>query len=584
MTLVDRKPSPLNRSDLLNGCLLTLVVAAIFGARLGVLPLHGEESRWAGGAALMMETGDWIVPRQQYRVFPERPPLSSWAMAGASKVCGGLNGVAVRLPSVIGIVLTMLLIFFYSRQFLEPIGALTAAGAYASMAQVLQIGRVGESESLFTLFVASSLLLWHWAYASKWPNLALWMIPYSAVALGALTKGIQAPIYFVSTIVLYLLIRRDWRTLFTWQHFAGLLLGTAIVAAWQIPFLQRTEPADTLAIWFGLVADRVGTGGMLNHLMSYPLETLACLLPWSLVLPMLFYSAVRQSVANSRDLLFFILISIAATYPSVWFSIGAKGRYFMPLYPCVAILVGLIAQAAIRSDKESLAYRVWGRFLVFMGTVAALVGLAVASANFFPQLEAIALGVEATVLVSCFSALCAAFIFWAKPHPTRSIFAIYSIVVLMGLIYDGVAIPSREKTRADFASMLAEVRNQLPADAKLASMGAVDHRFCFYYGKTIPQLDWPAASSDVPDEIEYFCFDRRETDTAQRRTEGRGRVWTTTAGTLPFSWEEIARVPSDSRVGSKPRNHIVIGRRIREPRSSVAKESDAGPAQISITR
>ena len=38
------------------------------------VPLRGEESRWACGARWMLASGDWIVPRQQGTVFPERPP------------------------------------------------------------------------------------------------------------------------------------------------------------------------------------------------------------------------------------------------------------------------------------------------------------------------------------------------------------------------------------------------------------------------------------------------------------------------------------------------------------------------------
>ena len=256
----------------------------------------------------------------------------------------------------------------------------------------------------------------------------------------------------------------------------------------------------------------------------------------------------------------------------------------MPLYPCIAILIGLITQAAILSDRKSPAHRAWARLLILMGTISALVGAAIISANFVPQLEEIAVGPTASAFIVCLAALCAVIIFWAKSSPSRASFAIYSMVILLGLIYAGVVMPTRAKTRADHASKLAEVRDQLPADVNLVSMGAVNHRFCFYYGKTIPQIDWPVVASEVPDDVEYFCFDRHAWDTPERRVEGRGRTFTTTLGTLPFAWEEITRVHSDNRTGKNLENYVVIARRISEPKSSIAQNPNDRGMQKSIAR
>src|SRR3989304_4188384 len=77
--------------------LVAVFVATIYGARLGRLPIVGEESRWATGAREMLSTGDWIVPRQQGQVFPERPPMTMWAIAVAGRLRGGVGPLPVRL-------------------------------------------------------------------------------------------------------------------------------------------------------------------------------------------------------------------------------------------------------------------------------------------------------------------------------------------------------------------------------------------------------------------------------------------------------------------------------------------------------
>jgi len=80
---------------------LIVLVAALYLLPLGVLPLCGEETRWAQGAREMLQTGDWIVTRQQGAIHADRPPLGCWAMAAVGAVWGRIDVVAVRLPSVL---------------------------------------------------------------------------------------------------------------------------------------------------------------------------------------------------------------------------------------------------------------------------------------------------------------------------------------------------------------------------------------------------------------------------------------------------------------------------------------------------
>ena len=104
------------------------------------------------------------------------------------------------------------------------------------MPQVLQLGHFAESDALFSLFAAASLLVWHWGYTRKWPAASVWGCGYLLAALAALTKGPQGPIYFLGPILIFLLLRRDWRYLLSLPHLAGMAVFAAVVGAWQIPF------------------------------------------------------------------------------------------------------------------------------------------------------------------------------------------------------------------------------------------------------------------------------------------------------------------------------------------------------------
>jgi 4-amino-4-deoxy-L-arabinose transferase-like glycosyltransferase len=201
--------------------ILTLLVVGIYAVRLTALPVCGEESRRATVAMEMMDTGDWIVPRQQGQWYFSRPPLQNWIIAGFGLARGEVDVAAIRLPSALAILVTALLIYGYGRTFLSRFGAFAAGAVFITAGQVLQIGNLGETEAIFTLLVSASLLVWHWGYVRSWPPAWFWIAGGTLAALGALAKGLQAPAYFFGTVGVFLVVRRDWRRPIAWQPLAG---------------------------------------------------------------------------------------------------------------------------------------------------------------------------------------------------------------------------------------------------------------------------------------------------------------------------------------------------------------------------
>src|SRR5689334_18490941 len=97
--------------------LLVLLVVGVYFSRFDEPSLRGEETRWAGCAREHLMTGDWIVARQQGLVHPDRPPLVNWLIAGCMLVLGTDSILAVRLPSMLSTLATVVLIYAYGRVF-----------------------------------------------------------------------------------------------------------------------------------------------------------------------------------------------------------------------------------------------------------------------------------------------------------------------------------------------------------------------------------------------------------------------------------------------------------------------------------
>jgi 4-amino-4-deoxy-L-arabinose transferase-like glycosyltransferase len=559
--------------DVAAAALLVVIVSTIYGARLSRLPIVGEESRWGTAAREMLASGDWIVPRQQGHVFAERPPLTIWAIAVTGYLRGAVDPIAVRLPSVIAIVLTTLLIYLYGRANLSRFAAWAATLVYATMAQVLQIGRMGESEAVFTLLVAASLLLWHLAYAKRWPPLATWSLGFGFSALAALVKGPQAPIYFVAITTVYLLLRRDWRYLVSWQTAVGLVVSVAIVAAWQIPFYLAAGWQATVSMWMGLTQDRVRFAGLAQHVITFPLETFACLLPWSPILVALANRKTRALIGEHADIVKFLLTSFAVAYPTVWIAAGARGRYFMPLYPCAAVLIGMVIDRCTLAVLGSYPRRAWHQFLSLCGMLIIASGLAIGCIGALPgQSSQILWQPRWFGLAYGLLALLAGCVLWAcyrAGSQAKRYVAAAVVASFMSLAFVGLWINVDVAHWNDISTAVESLRDQLPPGSQLVSFSPIEHRFAFYYPQPIAELDWPLTTSDVPPDVDYFCFMRNPGDTATSRASGRGRSVTTTPGTLPFAWEEVTSLCSERVVSGESPRSVVLGRIVRPLRAEV---------------
>src|SRR5690242_5300352 len=65
-----------------------------------------DEPRYSQTSRQMLQSGDWVVPRLMDEVRTAKPIFIYWCQAGAMRIVGD-NPFAARLPSVVGMVLTL---------------------------------------------------------------------------------------------------------------------------------------------------------------------------------------------------------------------------------------------------------------------------------------------------------------------------------------------------------------------------------------------------------------------------------------------------------------------------------------------
>lgn len=530
--------------------LVALVLGVYFTRPLG-LTLRGEETRRGRIAYEMLHNNDWLVPRVQGQPLISRPPLQNWLIAWAGVARGRIDALAVRIPSLVATLLTCLLIYGYGRQSLSSLGALAAAASYATLFHVLALGRLGETEALFTLLLSASLLLWHWGYRARCNPLVLWSASYLLVACGMLTKGLQSPVYFAGTVGAYLFATRDPRFALSRSHAAGILILALVVGTWQVAFTQRLGMGETVGVYGNDVVMRfadAGWGTVIAHLVTYPVELFAgCLAPWSVLLLAFANRQFRQTLAPWRDLVLYLAISLMVAFPFVWLPPGSRPRYFMPLYPEIALLIGLVFEQVLLAQPQ--AGRVWSWFLRLMAFAMIASAAAIATVSFL-RAELFLAQPASVVLVY---AACAGFGAWISvralraPVEQRHRLALLAIAGFVGLTYNLVAVNAMQRKSVDAVGEVAELRRKLPPNTKLVSFGLVSHLFLFHYVEDVPLLPWPKQADDVPEDVEYFCIN----------------VVRNVHPPLPFAWEPVATVNCDRTQRAEPIEWIVIGRRVR---------------------
>jgi 4-amino-4-deoxy-L-arabinose transferase-like glycosyltransferase len=395
------------------------------------------------------------------------------------------------------------------------------------------------------------MIVWLWGERRSWPKWLTWCSGYTLTALAALAKGPQAPVYFFGTVVLYLVVRNDWRMLFSKWHLVGLALFAVIVAAWQIPFTRAVGWDATRMIWTGDSAARfehLRGSDVLKHLLVYPLELFGCTAPWSILLIAFLSRRFRSRLAELQPQVTCLTIYFVVGFLPCWASPGGMTRYCLPLYPALALLVGVVVQRVSEVALSLRLSRAWANcWRLYAGTFVILAAV-IMGIRLGPRIDALQPWTQPIAICLVFLVVSAvAARFSSRTAATTDRRAIRGgVTALAGIVaiaYAGIIVNALVYRSANAPAAITALKNKLPAGTQLASLNGVHHLFAYLYGDPIDMHPWP--TQDDP-SIDWFCFSAL----------GDCR------GPLPFRWQEVAVISMDRNQHDRPENVVVVGRRL----------------------
>lgn len=422
---------PLERTEKRLLLLATLLLVAGHFIHLGTQPLYLEEPRRAIITMELLENANLLVPTLLGEYYYNKPPLFNWMLLVFARLAGGFQEWALRLPTVLSLLLWAGLIYFHGRRSVSVrYGWYSALLTLTCGAFLYYFSLIAEIDLFYSLLTFAGIMPLYYSYRSeRW--LATFMTIYGLAALGFLTKGLPSIAFTGISVLTWLGYHRDWKRLFSWQHIAGGVFFLIIIGAYYAGYSQFHDPAPVLERLWSESSDRTVAGAngidrFLLHLITFPVNFWANLLPVAgllLVFPVASIGRPNWKATWQQPFLRFSALMLGANIILYWLSPGTRLRYVYPLFPfAIYLMVWFWLQPKTRRWPLN-AFRIGAGVLIHILPVGALAIIWVPDLDFLPYRTALAIAF-AILLSGC------AWLFWRKPPPKMPP-ARYTLLVLL---------------------------------------------------------------------------------------------------------------------------------------------------------
>jgi len=411
----------------LTGLLFLLIPALLIN--LGIVPLYAEEPRRAAVALEMLLRGNWLVPTINGEIYYLKPPVFNWILALLYQLAGNPSEFITRLTTIISLLIFGLIIFGAGKKYVSPsFGALSAFLFVTAAGNLFFNALLAEIDIFYSMVTYASLIsMFHFQQQKKY--FLLFLMVYFLGAIGTLTKGLPSMLYTGLSLLVFFIVNKEFKKLFSLPHLAGILLYLIITGGYFLAYNQQGDAIRyllSLSVESGKRFSGDTFWDYLQHMALYPLDTLMNLLPASVLIIFTFRKSFIK-VIRGNSLMKFALLMLIVHFPVYWLPPGGKQRYIIMLYPFIIQILTYFY--LIYFTKENRKFRVFNIIVstaLAFGAIACLVPLFIGQMNFIPNLLLICL--------SSFLLMVVIFIFQLK-KPHYSIFSLLFAMVALRFLF-----------------------------------------------------------------------------------------------------------------------------------------------------
>ncbi|QEY62775.1 glycosyltransferase family 39 protein [Metapseudomonas lalkuanensis] len=236
------EPLSLLSSRRISLLLLLLLAAAMISAGLGMRhPSNVDEERFLGVALEMLQGGDWLIPHRAAEIYPDKPPLFMWAIAGLTRL-GIAPTIALFVPALLaGLVTVACLHDLGARLWNRRVGVI-AGLLFLATYQTYSIQRAGQIDGFLLLWTALGLygMARHLLLGPAW---GWFYLACAAMGFGIISKGVG----FLPALMLIpyaFAARRGWHGVARMPGegrawLLGLVVALAAIGTWLLPLIIK---------------------------------------------------------------------------------------------------------------------------------------------------------------------------------------------------------------------------------------------------------------------------------------------------------------------------------------------------------
>ena len=430
---------------------------------LGVQPVYLEEPRRATIAMEMEENGNFIVPTQFGEFYYKKPPVFNWVVWASAKAVGGYTAWALRLPTVLSIIFTSLLLFGLGRRYAGlEFGWLSALLFPLSGGLYFYFSLLGEIDLFYTFVTfAGFAALFHFQQQGRYG--LMFIVTYALAAVGTLTKGLPSLLFQSLSVTAWLWYEGELKRLLSLAHLAGILVYGALVGGYLLAYHQYNDIGNYLQMMVEESSERTvaenGVLKLLEHIAMFPLDTIKDLLPGGLLLLFAIRRDLRSLLLRNKLLTFATLMFLVNALP-YWVSPGTRQRYIYMLYPFL-LMIGLYA---FQHRQEVKAWR-FQAFRILSGVLIGALALGCLALPFIPGLDF--LNYRWLLAIGSFLAAAAVFYFYLR-QPQRTLLFLILATAIGRLLFDLTVLPQRAyESDAQEDIEIAQAVNEIAGDAPL---------------------------------------------------------------------------------------------------------------------
>jgi 4-amino-4-deoxy-L-arabinose transferase-like glycosyltransferase len=295
-----------------------------------------EEPKRALIAMEMLLNRNFWMPTEFGIPYYNKPPLYNWLLAGIFTISGSFSEFYVRLTSVLSFLLFGIIYFLLTKKYMGYVFALISALLFMVSVDIyFYFSLTGEIDLFYSLIVFSIIaLIYYFSEIEQYS--IMYIMAYFLAALGLLTKSFPTLAFLWISLMVVLWLNQSLRMLFSWAHFRGMAIFVFIIGAYLFIYSMNHDLEQMLAGMWQDSSKRTLTGNfgldILNHLGSFPLDTMKNLMPASVFLVFFFQRSLLNKIKKNK-FIFFSLLVFLANYFIYLISPGSRQRYIYALYP-----------------------------------------------------------------------------------------------------------------------------------------------------------------------------------------------------------------------------------------------------------